>query len=53
MLNQETVTVLGSELLRRDLNTSETEEILISRTNHQSYFVLKIRISFVSHILKS
>ena len=52
MLNQKTVTILEPELLRLDFNTSETEEILISRTNHQLYFVLKIRISSVSHTLK-
>ena len=52
---QKTVTTLGPELLSLDFRANETEEIRISKTNHQLYFefVLKIRISFVSDILKS
>ena len=52
VLNQKTATILGPELLVLDFRTSETKEILILRTNHQLYFVLTIRISFVSHIIK-
>ena len=53
VLNQKTITIIGPELLKLDFRTSKTEEILILRTNHQLYFVLKMRIPFVSHILKS
>ena len=53
MLNQKTVTILGPELLRLDFRISETEEILIFETIHQLYFVIKIRISCISHVLKS
>ena len=49
LLNQKSVAIFGPELLRLDFRISQTEEILISRTNHQLYFILNLRISFVSH----
>ena len=49
MLNQKTVTISGPELLILDFRTSQTEEILISRTNHQLYFILNLRIFLFPH----